>query len=69
MYIYIYMSMYPICSALIQKQVSKNILFFTVGIIFSELMFQIFTRISLLKSKNFQLSYLYKKLSYTNTLK
>ena len=43
--------MYLTGSILIQKQVSKNILFFEVGITFSMLMFQIFTRISLLKIK------------------
>ena len=41
--------MYLRRSTLIQKQVSKNTLFFAVGITFSELMFQIFIRISLLK--------------------
>ena len=54
--------------ASIQKQVSKNILFFAVGITFSVLMFQVFTRISLLKVKNFELPYLYRKVSYANTL-
>ena len=48
------MPIYLVCSALIQKQVSKNILFFTVGVTFLVLMFQIFKRILSLKIKNFQ---------------
>jgi hypothetical protein len=59
--------MYQGCSTLIQKQVSGNILFFTAGIAFSMLMFQIFAGISLLKIKNFELTYFYQKLGYTNT--
>ena len=54
------------CFNFIQKQVSKNILFFAVSITFSVLMFQIFTPILLLKIKNFELGYLYKKLNYIN---
>jgi hypothetical protein len=45
------MQMYLRYSALILKQVSENILFFAVGITFSVLVFQIFTRILLLKIK------------------
>ena len=54
------------CLTLIQKQVSKNILFFAASITFSVLMFQIFGRNLLLEIKSFDLSYLYEKLSYTN---
>jgi hypothetical protein len=57
--------MYLRCLSLIQKQVSKNTLFFAVGIMFSVLMFQIFTHILPPKVKNFEPVYLYKKLSYT----
>ena len=59
--------MYLKCSALIQKQVFENILFFAVAITFSVLMFQIFTHILLSKIKKLELSYLYERLSYTNT--
>ena len=45
------MSVYLRCSTLIEKRVTGNILFFAVGINFSVLMFQIFTRISLLEIK------------------
>jgi hypothetical protein len=38
--------MYLKCSVLIQRQVFKNFLLFTVDITFSKLMFQIFTRTS-----------------------
>jgi hypothetical protein len=61
------MPMYLRCPALIQKQVSGNILFFAVGITFSVLMFHIFIGIPLLTIKNIELSYLYKKLIYDNT--
>ena len=54
------------CSTLIQKQAFENILSFAVDMTFSVLLFQIFTGISVLKIKNFEASYLYKKLSYTN---
>jgi hypothetical protein len=47
--------MYLRCSALIQKQVSKNILFFAVDITFLMLVFQIFTFISLQKIKTLSL--------------
>jgi hypothetical protein len=43
------------CSSTIQKQVSKNILHFADGITFSELMFQIFIGILLLKLKTLSL--------------
>ena len=46
------MPIYLRCSILIQKQVSKNILFFAGIIIFSVLMFQTSTRILLFKIKN-----------------
>ena len=62
------MKMYLRCSALIQKQVSKNILFFAVDITFFIANVSDFTHILLLKIKNFELlSYLYKILNYTNT--
>jgi hypothetical protein len=62
------MPMYLRCSSLIQKQVSKNILFFAVDITFSVLMFQIFADFSRLKIKSFEPLYLSKQLSYTNML-
>jgi hypothetical protein len=46
-----FMPMYLRCSNSIQKWVPVNILFFAVGITFSVLMFQFFTRILLLKLK------------------
>ena len=59
--------MYLRCPTLIQKQVTKNILFFAVGITFFIANVSDFTCILLVKVKNFELSYLYKKLSYTST--
>jgi hypothetical protein len=80
-----YMSMYLKCPTLIQKQVSKNILFFAVGVTFFTANVSDFTRNLLVKIKNFliknlfpykkkkiknfELSYLHKRLSYTNTFK
>jgi type IV secretory pathway component VirB8 len=61
------MSMYLRCPTLIQKQVSKNILFFAVGIAFFIANVSDFTLILLVKIKNFELSYLHEKLSYTST--
>jgi hypothetical protein len=60
------MPMYLRCPTLIQKQVSKNILFFAVGIPFFIANVSDFTRILLVKIKNFELSYLHKKLSYVS---
>jgi hypothetical protein len=59
--------MYLRCSALIQKQVSENILFFAVAITFTVQLFQIFTHILLSKIKKLELSYLYERLSYIST--
>ena len=61
--------MYLRCPSLIQKQVFKNILFFAVGITFFIANVSDFTRILLVKIKNFEFSYLHKKLSYANTFK
>ena len=58
--------MYLKCLTLIQKQVSGNILFFCSCYNFFSANVSDFTRILLIKIKNFKLSYLYKKLSYTN---
>ena len=55
--------MYLRCSNLIQKQVSKNILFFAVSIMFFIANVSDFTHILLVKIKNFKSSYLHKKLS------
>ena len=60
--------MYLRCPTLMQKQVSKNMLFFAVGIMFFIANVSDFTRILLVKIKNFDLSYLHKKLSYTSIL-
>ena len=57
------------CPTLIQKQVSKNILFFTVGITFFIANVSDFKRILLIKIKNFEFSYLHKKLSYVSTFR
>ena len=62
-----YMVMYLRCPTLIQKQVSKNILFFAVGITFFIANVSDATRILLTKIKNFKPSYLHKKLSYAST--
>jgi hypothetical protein len=62
----IYMQMYLRCPTLIQKKVSKNILFFAVGITFFIANVSDFTRILLVKIQNFELSYLHKKLSYAS---
>ena len=59
--------MYLRCPTLIQKQVSKNILFFAVGIAFFIANVSDFTRILLVEIKNFELSYLHEKLSYAST--
>jgi hypothetical protein len=61
--------MYLRCPTSIQKQVSKNILFFAVGITFFIANVSDFTRILLIKIINFELSYLHKKLSYASTCK
>ena len=61
--------MYLRCAALIQKQVSKNILFFAVGITFFIATASNFTRILLIKIKNFELSYLHEELSYASTFR
>jgi hypothetical protein len=61
--------MYLRFPALIQKQVSKNILFFAVGITFFIANVSDFTRILLVKIKNFELSYLHKKSSYASTFR
>jgi hypothetical protein len=58
------MSMYLKCPNLIQKQVSKNILFFAVSIMFFIANVLDFTRILLIRIKNFEPSYLHEKLSY-----
>ena len=52
--------MYLSYSALAQKQVSKNILFFAIGITSLALMFQIFIQISPLKFKILSL-YIFKE--------
>ena len=44
-----------------KMSIRKYPIFFEVGATLSMLMFQIFTDISLLKIKNFEYSYLYKK--------
>jgi hypothetical protein len=64
-----YMPMYLRCPTLIQKHVLKNILTFAVGITFFIANVSGFTRILLVKIKNFEFSYLYKKLSYASTFK
>jgi hypothetical protein len=51
------------------KKKYSEISYFAVGIVFSVLMFQIFAHVLLLKTKNFELSYLYKKVNYTNTFR
>ena len=51
-------------STLIQKQVSTNILFFCSWYIAFIANVSDFTRILLVKIKNFELSYIHKKLSY-----
>ena len=63
------MPMYLRCSALIEKQVFKNILLFEANITILGLMFQIFTRILLVEDKNFELLYLHKKLSYASAFR
>ena len=60
--------MYLRYTTLFQKQVSKNILFFAVGIPFFIANVPDFTRILLIKIKNFELSYLPRTLSYSSTL-
>jgi hypothetical protein len=60
------MSMYLRCPNLIQKQVFKNILFFAVSIIFLIANVLDFTRILLVKVKNFESSYLHEKFSYAS---
>ena len=52
-----------------QKQVSRNILSLAVGITFFIANVSDFTRVLLLKIKNFELSYLHKKLGYTSTFR
>jgi hypothetical protein len=64
-----YMIMYLRCPTPIQKQLSKNIIFFAVGITFFIANVSDFTLILLVKIKNFELSYLHKKLSYTSTFR
>ena len=59
--------MYLRCPTLIQRHVSKNILFFSVAIMLFIANISDLTRILLVKIKNFELSYLPKKLSYTST--
>jgi hypothetical protein len=59
--------MYLRCPTLIQKQVFKDIPFVAVDITFSRLKFQIFTHILPLKIENLELSYFYRKLSFTKT--
>ena len=59
--------MYLICSTLIQKQVSKNILFFAVGITFFNANVSDFYTYFTAKNQNLEASYLYEKLSYTKT--
>jgi hypothetical protein len=63
------MPMYLRCPTLIQKQVSKNILFFAVGITFFIANVSDFTSILLIKIKNFEHSYLHEKLSYAKTFR
>jgi hypothetical protein len=55
--------------SLTHKRAYKNTLFVALYIAFFMLMFQIFIHILLLKVKNFELSYLYKKLSYVSTFR
>jgi hypothetical protein len=57
---------YRRCLTLIKNQVSRNILFFAVGITFFIANVSDFTRILLVKITNFELSYLHKKLSYAS---
>ena len=61
--------MYLRCPTLIQKQVSKNILFFAVGITLFIANVSDFMRILLIKIINFELSYLHEKLSYASTFR
>ena len=61
--------MYLRCSTLTQKQVFKSILFFAVGITFFSANVSDFTSILLVKIKNFELSYLHRKLSYASTFR
>jgi hypothetical protein len=63
------MLIYLRCPPLIQKQVSKNILFFAVGITFFIANVSGFTRILLIKIKNFELSYLHENLGYAGIFK
>ena len=58
--------MYLRCPTLIQKQVFKNVLFFAVGIKFFIANVSDYSRILLVKIKNFELSYVHKKLSYVS---
>jgi hypothetical protein len=58
------MPMYLKYPTLIQKQVFKNILFFAVGITFFIDNVSDFIRILLVAVKNFEPSYLHKKLRY-----
>jgi hypothetical protein len=60
-------SLYLRCPTLIQKQKSENIPFFAVGAIFFIANVSDFTRILLVKIKNFELSYFHEKLSYAST--
>ena len=60
------MLIYLRCLTIIQKQVSKNTLFFAVDITFLSANVSDFTRILLVKIQNFELSYLHRKLSYSN---
>ena len=61
--------MYLRCPTLIQKQVSRNVLFFAVGVTFSTANVSDFTLILLVKIKSFELLYLHKNSSYTNTFR
>ena len=63
------MPIYLRCPTLIQKQVSKNILFFAVSITFFIANVSDFTPILLIKIKNFEFSYLHEKLSYASAFR
>jgi hypothetical protein len=51
------------------KTAIQNILLFAVDVVFFSANVSDLTRISLLKIKNFELSYFHKKLGYANTFK